>query len=156
MFTKILVALDGSELAEKALPTAQNLAGLSGASIHLIQVISRQPEAEAARSASYGSVGTMEVERDAARKLVEGRIARGKDYLERVADQVRNAGVPVETAIPEGAADENIIAYTKEHGIDLVVISTHGYGGIRRLILGSVTDRVIRSCEVPVLVVPCS
>ena len=65
-------------------------------------------------------------------------------------------GVPVDTAILEGAADDNIIAYSKAHSIDLVVISPHGYGGIKRLFLGSVTDRVIRSCEVPVLVVPCS
>jgi nucleotide-binding universal stress UspA family protein len=56
----------------------------------------------------------------------------------------------------EGAADENIIDYVKEHEIDLVVMSTHGYGGVKRLLLGSVTDRVIRSCKVPVLVLPCS
>ena len=94
MFTKILVALDGSELAERALPTAQNLAGSSSASIHLIQVISRQPEAEAVRGGGSGSVQTMKIERDTARRLVEARIARGKDYLERVANQVRNAGGP--------------------------------------------------------------
>ena len=49
MFTQILVALDGSELAEKALPMAQDLARSSNAAIHLIQVISRQPELQAAR-----------------------------------------------------------------------------------------------------------
>ncbi len=51
MFTNILVALDGSELAEKALPMAQDLARFSNAAIHLIQVISRQPELQAARGA---------------------------------------------------------------------------------------------------------
>ncbi|MFB3093273.1 MAG: universal stress protein [Dehalococcoidia bacterium] len=49
-----------------------------------------------------------------------------------------------------------MVNYAREHGIDLVVMSTHGFGGLKRLLVGSVTDRVIRSCEVPVLVVPCS
>ena len=55
-----------------------------------------------------------------------------------------------------GAAAEQIISYPRKHGVDLIVTSTHGYGGVKRLLLGSVTDRVIRSCEVPVLVLPCS
>ena len=62
----------------------------------------------------------------------------------------------IATAMLEGGAAEKIVNYTREHGIDLVVMSTHGFGGLKRLLLGSVTDRVIRSCEVPVLVVPCS
>ena len=49
MFTNILVALDGSQLAEKALPVVRNLANSSGGTIHLIQAVSRQPELEAAR-----------------------------------------------------------------------------------------------------------
>ena len=155
MFTKILVALDGSELAERALPVAQNLSRLSGASIHLIQVISRQPEAEAARGAG-GSVQALELERDMARRLVESRITRGKDYLEQIAGQIKDTGVQIDTAILEGAAVEKIVEYSREQGMDLVVISSHGYGGVKRLLLGSVTDRVIRSCEVPVLVIPCS
>ncbi len=153
MFTQILVALDGSELAEKALPIARNLANSSGGTLHLIQAVSRQPELEAARGGD--SVHAAEYERDMARQLVEAGRSRGKEYLEGVAVQLKNAGLKVETTILEGAADEQIISYSREHSIDLIVISTHGYGGVKRLLLGSVTDRVIRSCEVPVLVVPC-
>ena len=156
MFTKILVALDGSELAERALPIAQNLSLLSGASIHLIQVISRQPEAEVARGVGAGSPTIPELERDLARRLVETRITRGKDYLEQVAGQIKHASVQIDTAVLERAADEKIVEYSRQNGMDLVVISSHGYGGVKRLFLGSVTDRVIRSCSVPVLVVPCS
>ena len=154
MFTKILVPLDGSELGETALPVAQDLAQSYKAVIHLVQAISRQPEAEAARG--DGSVQVAEYQRDTARRLVDSRIAHGKEYLDRVGAQLNAAGVEAATAILEGAADENIVNYTREHGVDLVVMSTHGYGGVRRLLLGSVTDRVIRSCEVPVLVLPCS
>ncbi len=156
MFNHILVALDGSELAERALPMAENLARTSNATIHLIQVISRQPELQAARGGGQDSIPAAELERDLARKLVEARLSRGKEYLEGVAGQLKSAGIEAETTILEGATDENIVGYSREHGIDLAVMSTHGYGGVKRLLLGSVTDRVIRSCEVPVLVVPCS
>ncbi len=103
MFTHILVALDGSELAEKALPLAQDLANASDGTIHLIQAISRRPELDAARGG--GSVQAAEYERDMARQLVEARLSRGEGYLEGVAAHFKNAGVKVETAILEGAAD---------------------------------------------------
>ena len=156
MFTNILVALDGSELAEKALPVARNLANSSDATIHLIQAVSRQPELQAAQSTGDFNPQLVEVSQDLARRLIETRLTRGQEYLDRVAVELTNAGVEAETAIREGAADENIVHYSKAHDIDLVVMSTHGYGGVKRLLLGSVTDRVIRSCEVPVLVMPCS
>ena len=154
MFTRVLVPLDGSELAERALPLAQSITQSSNATIHLVQVVSRLPELEAGRTGNSLLVAELEI--DAARRLVEGRITRGKEYVGRVAAPLENAGIEVATAMLEGGAVENIVNYTKEHGIDLVVMSTHGYGGLKRLFLGSVTDRVIRSCEVPVLVVPCS
>ena len=156
MFTQILVALDGSELAEQALPVARDIARSSNATIHLIQVVSRQPEFEAARAGGDFNLQAVELDRDLAHQLVEARISRGKEYLEGIASQLKSEGVEAETALQEGAAVENIVDYSKEHGIDLVVMSTHGYGGIKRLLLGSVTDRVIRSCQVPVLVLPCS
>ena len=154
MFTRILVPLDGSELAEKALPLARSISQSTNAAIHLVQAVSRLTELEAGRSG--GSIQVAELERDAARQLVEARVTRGKEYVGRVAAQLEKAGIEVTTAMLEGGAVENIVNYTREHGIDLVVMSTHGYGGFKRLFLGSVTDRVIRSCEVPVLVVPCS
>ena len=154
MFTRILVPLDGSELAERALPLAQSISQSSTAAIDLVQVVSRLPELEAGRTGD--SILVADLERDAARQLVEARVTRGKEYVSRVATQLEEAGIEVTTALLEGGAAENIVDYTREHGIDLVVMSTHGFGGLKRLSLGSVTDRVIRSCEVPVLVVPCS
>ena len=154
MFTRILVPLDGSELAERALPLAQSISQSSAAAIHLVQVVSRLPELEAGRAGD--SIQVAELERDAARQLIEARITRGKEYVGRVAAQLEKPGIEVATAMLEGGAAENIINYTREHSIDLVVMSTNGFGGLKRLLLGSVTDRVIRSCEVPVLVVPCS
>ena len=154
MFTRILVPLDGSELAEKALPVAKSIAQSSGTTIHLVQVVSRLPELEAGRTGL--SIQVAELEIGVARQLVEARITRGKEYVTSVAAQIEKEGIEATTALLEGAPSENIVNYAKEHGIDLVVMSTHGYSGLKRFFVGSVTDRVIRSCEVPVLVVPCS
>ncbi len=156
MFNDILVPLDGSELSERALPIAQNLAQSSGATVHLIHMVSR--EHLWGTGGGIESVQAAQLEMDMARQLTESQIHQGRIYLEQKGSQLSAAGIKIETdfAVKEGAPAQNIIGYAKEHSISLVVMTTHGHGGIRRLLLGSVTDRVIRSCEVPVLVVPCS
>ena len=111
MFAQILVPLDGSELSEKALAMAQNLASASGTSLHLLQVISLQPELDARRGIGGESVTVLEMAQDAARRLIEVQTARGKEYLEGLAVQLRRAGIHVTTVIREGAADENIVEY---------------------------------------------
>ena len=156
MFDNILVPLDGSELSERALPLAQNLAEKFGSTIHLIHVITRENEYSAARGTESAAVAEMAM--DTVRRLNEDRLNRGRRYVGQVGSQLSGAGAKVESqyAVKEGDAAQNIVDYVKEHSISLVVMSTHGHGGIRRLLVGSVTDRVIRSFEVPVLVVPCS
>jgi len=156
MFNDILVPLDGSELSERALPMAQNLAQSFDGTIHLIHVISRDNEYSATRGVD--SVMVAELEMDTVRRLNEDRLNRGRKYVDQVGSQLSGAGAKVESyyAIKEGDAAQNIVDHVKDNHINLVVMSTHGHGGIRRLLVGSVTDRVIRSCEVPVLVVPCS
>ncbi len=157
MFNDILVPLDGSELSERALPMAQSLAKSSEATVHLIQMVSREHELAAGRSTD-SSFQAAEFEMDLARRLTESKLDRGRMYLEQIGSQLQGAGIKIETEFTVEAGDPaaNIIAYAKEHSINLVVMSTHGHGGLRRLLLGSVTDRVVHSCEVPVLVVPCS
>ncbi len=157
MFTDILVPLEGSELSERALPMAQSLAKSSEATVHLIQMVSREHELAAGRGTD-SSFQAADYEMDMARKLTESQLIRGRTYLEQIGSQLQGAGIKVETefTVKAGNPADNIIAYAKEHSINLVVMSTHGHGGLRRLLMGSVTDRVVHSCEVPVLVVPCS
>ena len=156
MFNDILVPLDGSEVSERAIPMAEDLARSSEATVHLIHMVSREHELGAGRG--IDSVQAAEMEVDMARRLTESRLHRGRTYLEQKGSQLSGAGIKIETdfAVMAGDPAQNIIDYVKEHNISLVVMTTHGRGGVRRLLVGSVTDRVIRSCEVPVLVVPCS
>lgn len=156
MFAKILVPLDGSAQSEKALAMAQHLARSSDTSLHLLQVISLQPELEARRGMGGESLTLLELEQDAARRFIDVQTAKGQAYLAGLAEQLQQAGFHVTTVIREGTADEHIVEYAKEQEIDLIVMSTHGRSGFKRFFVGSVTDRVIRSGETPVLVLPAS
>ena len=156
MFSNILVPLDGSALSEQALSMAQNLARSSDTSLHLLQVTTLRPELEALRGSASESITVLEMAQDTARRLREVETAKAKAYLEGLAVQLQQAGITVTTVLREGAADEHIVAYAKEQEIDLIVMSTHGHSGFKRFFLGSVTDRVIRAGQTPVLVLPAA
>jgi nucleotide-binding universal stress UspA family protein len=154
MYSSILVPLDGSELSERALGAARDIAKTYDSTVHLLQVVSRSPELEARRTSGMETAQSIEYNIDLARERVESQMQRAKEYLDSMAAGLQSAGVKTATALAEGSADEGIVNYAAENGIDLIVMSTHGHGGLRRLFLGSTTDRVIRSSEKPVLVVP--
>jgi nucleotide-binding universal stress UspA family protein len=153
MYSRVLVPLDGSELAQRAVPHAQALARAFGATVHLLQVVSRYVELETLRGAGE-AIQAAEMSRDLGQRIVTNRIDSAGQYLKQLAGRLEADGIRSETAVREGAAPEQIPEYAEEQNIDLIVMSTHGYGGIRRFLIGSVTDRVIRSSNVPVLVIP--
>ncbi|MDA0734275.1 MAG: universal stress protein [Chloroflexi bacterium] len=153
MYGNIVVPLDGSADSERALPHAQGLAKAFGATLHLIQVVSRSEEVDLARSAG-DSVGAAEYSLGVAEQLINARIARADHYLKEVKSRLTSEGITVEMAVLQGAASENVVRYAEEKGGDLIVISTRGQGGIQRFLLGSTTDRVLRAGHLPVLAIP--
>jgi nucleotide-binding universal stress UspA family protein len=154
MYSHVLVPLDGSEASERALPHAQSLADAFGARVHLLQVISLSHEHEAAHGGGGDSPLVAEYSLDLARQITAGRQTRAEKYLEATAARLEGNGIQVETSVRQGSALENIATFVAEHGIDLIVMSTHGRGGLQRFLVGSVTDRLIRSSHVPVLAIP--
>jgi nucleotide-binding universal stress UspA family protein len=142
----ILVPLDGSELAERALPVALRFAEAHGAALHLVEVIlprvkddDSQPLAVAAALA----VGFSD-EPDAYKEELETAAA----YLKKIRDQV-GAG---EAQVLKGPTAERLLEFIEATPIDLVIMTTHGRGGILRTALGSVTDRLLGG-PTPVLIV---
>ena len=113
--------------------------------LHVLQVIAVPSELDALRGSGGESVTMLEMAPDAAWRLRDAHTTRGMDSLEGLAAPLRHAGLLVTTALREGVADEQIVAYAQEQGIDLIVMSTHGHRGVTRFFLGSVTDRVIRA-----------
>ena len=164
MYTQILVPLDGSKLAEKALPHAQGLAKTYGATVHLLQVFTHHPSGGSpigegtnlpgltGRTAA-GLGGSNPNTLELARQLSEAQIQEAEQYLDHVSMQLKNEGIDVKTELHEGVPHEHIAEYAKQNSVDLIVMSGHGHGGVKRLIMGSTTDRVIRSGEANVFVV---
>ena len=142
-FQNILVPLDRSPLGAAALTYAGGIAKLAKAKVHLLHVVSTP-----SGGAFPYLIGNWREEK-AEPELVEG--ARGD--LEKAAQGLRDDGLVVETEVR--ILDHPVRAIGKavgEKGVDLLVMSTRGRGGVGRLLLGSVADKVVRSSPVPVLV----
>jgi len=140
---KILVPLDGSAFAEQAVETARSLAHRTRAALEFVGVV-----APVVTTARLGAAPPIDRRFD-----VEQREAV-RDYLARVerAERARTT-LEVTTVLREGAAASEIVTQATEGGSDLIVMTTHGRGGLDRLWLGSVADRVIRESGVPVLLI---
>lgn len=130
---RILVPLDGSDLAEQALPLATGLARRAGATLLLL------------RSVAWPPVGGA------------GRLRHGEEqargYLAEVGQRLTRQGCAVGTSLRCDPAAEAILAAAMEQRADLIVMTTHGRGGLGRWAYGSVADRVLRGASVPVLLV---
>lgn len=143
MYSKILVPLDSSELAEQALPHVQSNALAHGAAVHLLQVI------DDADMTSPLLRHTLEMiqnigEPDRSATLEAWETSAG-EYLESVATRLRDAGVAdVEWTVVRGNPYELVAEQAETVGADLIVIATHGRSGFGRAMTGSVADHVMR------------
>jgi nucleotide-binding universal stress UspA family protein len=142
MFQHILVPLDGSPLAERALPVAALIARSTGASLELVHAASIEVD-----YGPYFAQAPSYVE-----TILEMEMAGARAYLERVARTETLAGIRNEREVIPGPATTVIPVYAQSHDVDLIVMCSHGYSGAKRWMLGSVADRVVRCAPAPVLV----
>ncbi|MCU4739999.1 universal stress protein [Halobacteria archaeon AArc-m2/3/4] len=140
MYDCILVPTDGSTEGERAVEYAIDLALTHDATLRAIYVVN---------AASYGGL-PMETAWDGISDALREEGQAAVDRVEELADE---RGVHVETAVLEGSPSRVIVGEAQPEKCDLVVMGTHGRGGIDRLLLGSVAERVVRSSPVPVLTV---
>ena len=153
MYSNIVVPLDGSENSERSLPHVAELAKATGGRIHLVQVITQSEEMQL-MSAAESSFAVSAQYQEMADQLIASRIEQAEAYLAEVRGRLEADGISVASAVMEGAAAEKIVDYAASENAELIVMSTRGQGGIQRFLLGSVTDRVLRSVRIPVLAIP--
>jgi nucleotide-binding universal stress UspA family protein len=142
MFSKILVPVDFSEYTDEILEYAEEIAKKFGSSLHLIHVIPTMDYFTPYES--FISAENVE----AAQKAIEAEVGK---QLEETAGHL--AGIAVTRAVRTGAAFVEITEYAESEGMDLIVMGTHGRGGIEHLLIGSVAGRVIRRAPCPVLTI---
>jgi nucleotide-binding universal stress UspA family protein len=149
MFSKILVPLDGSKVGEAAFPVIKQLvdkmAPQARVEVTMLGVITLLRHWVVVGEAS-APVSYTEEEMELIRKRVT-------DYLEKIGDNMKQRGVIISTMVRIGSASDEILKAAEEIGADLIAMSTHGRSGLRRLAFGSITDKVIRGANTPVLLV---
>lgn len=142
MFQHILVPLDGSARAERALPVAARIAHASGGSILLLRVVS--PPVDFGGGLSTGAIVTGD--------MVEETIAGATSYLKKIATSEVLAGVTTTTEVLYGSPALNILTYAGTQEMDLIILCSHGRTGFKQWVLGSVAHRLVHQSTVPVLV----
>ncbi|WP_353634321.1 universal stress protein [Halobacterium sp. NMX12-1] len=137
MYDAVLVPTDGSDAASAGVTHGLDLAAEFDAVVHALYVV---PESERASIVGSGDVGESSV------------AAAAERAVETVAAAADDRGLDAETEIRSGTPHREILDYADEAGVDLVVMATHGRTGVSRLLSGSVTERVVRNADRPVLV----
>jgi len=158
MFNRILVPLDGSTLAERAIPHAEQLARIFGSSIILLQILDPTSYHENPNSVDPLRWQIRKAEADMYMNGIAARLREdlrdsaldAKDAQTRGRDEKK---IRIEYSIREGKTAENIVNFAHTENIDLLVISTHGSGGLSRWNISSVTQKVINLIYLPVLIV---
>jgi nucleotide-binding universal stress UspA family protein len=142
MLKRVLVPLDGSARAEQALPVAARLTGAVGGTVVLLRVVTIPNE----------FVAYVTLEPIATQSVINATLEEARTYLKSLAGSPSLQGVQTETEVILGQAAASILSVVDSHHIDLIVLCSHGYTGMKRWILGSVAEKVSQLAAVPVLV----
>ena len=141
MYKKILVPLDGSQLAEAALPHAEAIAKSEGAEIVLLRIPMMPATEFFAREPSI------------AIKIQEDEEANAKEYLNAKLDELKKEHIPASIIMLEGSVPDTILAIAEETHADMIAMSTHGRTGVQRWLMGSVADKVVHHAHIPVMLI---
>jgi nucleotide-binding universal stress UspA family protein len=139
MYDRILIPTDGSAESDEAAEAGLDLAEELGAEVHAISVV----DAELVASATYTS---------GAAKNEERMHEEAEENAEALAERARERGLDAVAVVKTGIPAEKIVEYA-DGNADAIVMGTHGRSGMRRVLLGSVTDKVVRTSSVPVVTV---
>ena len=152
MYKKILVPLDGSELAECVLPHVESfISGCQVGTIVFARVI--EPQQFTSRGTYAPSEMDLQKVEQNFKMLEEERKETAGAYLSGIAKRFARPGVNVKTAVLVGRPADKLIDYTETNDVELILIATHGRSGVSRWVRGSIADRILRAASIPVLMV---
>jgi nucleotide-binding universal stress UspA family protein len=141
---KILLAIDGSPCSEAAVREVAGRPWPPGSEVELITVIN------APLVPDPFLIGVMVYE-----EMMEKQRQKAPELLEKAADQIRHSGLPVTTNVLRGDAKERIVEEAEQWDADLVIVGSHGYGAVKRFVLGSVSHAVAMHSPCSVEIIRC-
>ena len=149
MYERVLVPLDGSKVGEAALDHVERLLSKISPDVKteviIFQVLTSLTH--------YVIAGEASVQVPYTDKEIANITKKAKEYLSKATECLKNKGINIKTKVATGKAAEEIVKAADEFKVDLIAMSTHGRSGLSRLTFGSITDKVLRTAGVPVLVV---
>jgi nucleotide-binding universal stress UspA family protein len=134
MFKKILVHLDGSNLAEGILPRGEWLAKIHGAEVTLLRV-----------AVAHTFPGMDPVQHQVS------VVREAEEYLAKVEENLKSVGVNARAVVRYGHDAQEIVEHARNRDFDLIAMSTHGRTGLTQFVLGSVASKVIHTATIPIL-----
>jgi len=153
MYKKIMVPLDGSELAECVLPQVETfITGCQVSTLVFVRVI--EPAPLTYKGAYVTSKDDLEKIEINTKRVEEDRKRNATEYLKGVVSRLKSEGVTYQTEVLSGKVAESLVDYVEANDVDMmIIIATHGRSGVSRWVRGSIADRVLRASQVPVLMV---
>ena len=142
MLSKIVIPMDGSDLSEQIIPYCAALSKGLGSSMTLLHVIDTDLLPDTAELHHKVNLD----------QLVEQERTHAQDYLHMVQARLKDHGIEANTEVTAGAPAETIVSMAQKEGADLIAMSTHGRSGLARWRMGSVTDKVLHTATVPLLI----
>lgn len=142
MFDRILIPTDGSDPARPAVEMALNLAETHNATLYALFIVD-QPTSVSGTGEGFSGLDN----------LLDEREKEGHQATDTITEEATTRDIETETAVLRGNPHDDILTYANKHDMDVIVMGTHGRTGIKRALLGSVTENVVRHSEIPVLTV---
>lgn len=144
MFNKILMSLDGSDLAECIFPYVEDIAKLRNSQVEAAFVVEHYE-----MPFHGGVVFDEENLRAIERSAKEG----AERYMNTVKQRLFSKGIDVNTVVLEGKIADSLVDYANNNNFDLIVMATHGRSGLARWVIGSIADKILHCSTVPVLLI---
>jgi nucleotide-binding universal stress UspA family protein len=153
MFNRILVPLDGSRFGSRAIKYAEEIARRFRATINLVQVV--KPAVPVTGSTVVGpgeDIAAAKTAVQIAQDEDKRNVARAQRYLRRKSREIRRKNIDSSYDVLVGNPALLIIEFARNNDTDLIIMTSHGKGGLKRAIMGSVADEIVRESGKPVLV----
>ncbi len=144
MYQKIIVPLDGSQVAECVIPHIETIAGKSKTRVELVTVI---------EPLEIPTRGKIAISDDEIKQIHAEDEKEATRYLEQIASRLTQAGVNTGTVILSGKAADSLVRYAVNNKVDLIIMATHGRSGISKIFWGSVAEKILRATDIPVLLI---